>query len=176
MTYALSFLYILIIVAANATATWLIPLPLGGVVSVADLFFGFTFTLRDALHRVYNRRSAVYLLIFLAMMCSAAVLVILQETLRIVLASAIGLLLAEAVDTELFHRMKRHWIIRVFSSNAISIPFDSFLFFTIAFAGIFPNDVILSLILTTTAIKYSVSIVGVLLVYPVFTVFAKERV
>jgi uncharacterized PurR-regulated membrane protein YhhQ (DUF165 family) len=75
---------------------------------------------------------------------------------------------SEALDTELFHRLKRHCVIRILTSNAISVPLDSALFFLIAFAGILPNDMLLSLIVTATIVKYSMSIIELVLVYPAF--------
>jgi len=161
-------LYIAIIVFSNISASWFVSVPFGGTLSVADLTFGLVFTLRDAVHHVYRRRDIIYLFIFIALLCSTIALFILQEPLRIVLASAIGLFFSEALDTELFHRLKRHWIIRILTSNAISVPFDSALFFLIAFAGILPNDMLLSLIATATIVKYSISIIALVLVYPAF--------
>jgi len=161
-------LYIAIIVFSNISASWFVPIPFGGTLSVADLTFGLVFTLRDAVHHVYRRRDIIYLFIFIALLCSTIALFILQEPLRIVLASAIGLVFSEALDTELFHRLKRHWIIRILTSNAISVPFDSALFFLIAFAGILSNDMLLSLIATATIVKYSISIIALVLVYPAF--------
>jgi uncharacterized PurR-regulated membrane protein YhhQ (DUF165 family) len=161
-------LYIAVIVFSNISAYWFIPLPFDGVLTVADLTFGLVFTLRDAVHHVYRRRDIIYLFIFIALLCSTLALCILQEPLRIVLASGVGLAFSEALDTEMFHRLKRHWIIRILTSNAISVPFDSALFFLIAFAGILPNDMLLSLIVTATIVKYSMSIIALILVYPAF--------
>ncbi|MFY8167582.1 MAG: VUT family protein, partial [Candidatus Limnocylindrus sp.] len=42
----------------------------------------------------------------------------------------------ETVDTEIYHRLRsRSWLMRVFSSNAISVPLDSIAFTVVAFAG-----------------------------------------
>ena len=57
-------IYITAVLVANYTATWFIPLPVFGMVSVGTLVFGITFTQRDRVHR-YGRR-AVYTMIFLA--------------------------------------------------------------------------------------------------------------
>ena len=57
-------IYILAVLAANYTATWFIPLPIFGMVSVGTLIFGITFTQRDRVHR-YGRK-AVYAMILLA--------------------------------------------------------------------------------------------------------------
>ena len=51
-------IYILAVLAANYTATWFIPLPIFGMVSVGTLIFGITFTQRDRVHR-YGRRGGL---------------------------------------------------------------------------------------------------------------------
>lgn len=56
---------------------------------------------------------------------------------RIILASFIAIVLAEAADTEIYQRLLQHsWLARVAASNAVSIPLDTLLFSTIAFAGV----------------------------------------
>jgi len=55
-------IYIAAVLIANYTATWFIPMPIFGLVSVGTLVFGVTFTQRDRVHR-YGRRS-VYAMIF----------------------------------------------------------------------------------------------------------------
>jgi hypothetical protein len=49
-------LYIAAVLAANYTATWFIPLPIFGMLSVGTLIFGITFTQRDRVHR-YGRKA-----------------------------------------------------------------------------------------------------------------------
>ena len=44
-------IYITAVLVANYTATWFIPLPVFGLVSVGTLVFGVTFTQRDRVHR-----------------------------------------------------------------------------------------------------------------------------
>ena len=56
-------IYIVAVLVANYTATWFIPLPIFGMVSVGTLVFGITFTQRDRVHR-YGRK-VVYLMIFI---------------------------------------------------------------------------------------------------------------
>ena len=57
-------IYIIAVLVANYTATWFIPLPIFGMVSVGTLVFGITFTQRDRVHR-FGRKS-VYFMIFVA--------------------------------------------------------------------------------------------------------------
>jgi membrane associated rhomboid family serine protease len=55
---------------------------------------------------------------------------------RFLIASFGAILLSEGVDTEIYHRLRqRSWLMRVFSSNAVSVPLDSITFTVVAFAG-----------------------------------------
>ncbi len=57
-------IYITAVLAANYTATWFVPLPVFGMVSIGTLIFGITFTQRDRVHR--HGRKAVYAMILAA--------------------------------------------------------------------------------------------------------------
>lgn len=157
--------YLAAVLTANLTATLFMPFPIFGQVAVGTLIFGLTFTQRDRLHRF--GRPVVYRMIGLAAVLTLLLLLsykflwgqglvlwleargwlwlaegmrILREgTLRVIIASITALVLAESVDTEVFHRARqRSWLLRVLRSNAVSIPVDSLVFNLIAFAGIFP--------------------------------------
>ena len=78
---------------------------------------------------------------------------------RVFLASFLAILIAESADTEIFHLYRdRSWLGRVFRSNAVSIPVDSFLFNLIAFAGspLFPVGVLFKVILGEIVAKFTV--------------------
>ena len=138
-------IYILAVLAANYTATWFIPLPVFGMLSVGTLIFGVTFTQRDRVHR-FGRRP-VYLMIFLAALGMVLESVFLGVEWRIILASFIAIVLSETADTEIYHKLlHRSWIQRVTGSNLVSIPLDSLLFNLIAFAGIFAPTMLASII------------------------------
>lgn len=127
-------LYILATLAANYTAAWFLPLPFFGVISVGTLFFGITFTQRDRVH--HYGRPAVYATIAAAAVLNALESVFLGIPGRIIVASFTAIVLSEAADTEVYHRLlQRSWLVRVASSNAVSIPLDTCLFTLIAFAG-----------------------------------------
>jgi queuosine precursor transporter len=161
--YLWSALYALIVVAANMTATLFLPIPLPIKISVGTLLFGFVFPVRDRVH-VYGYRWAWYTVIF------AAVVNLFLATaggvsFRVVLASFLAILISEGIDTEVFQRSSLSWLGKVYTSNAISIPLDSALFVTIAFAGVLPNDVAVQLVFGQILIKYSIAaIVGLGLV------------
>jgi len=129
-------IYIVAVLLANYTATWFIPMPVFGLVSVGTLIFGVTFTQRDRVHRF--GRKAVYLMIFIAAVGMVLESLLLDVPWRIILASFIAIVLSETADTEVYQRLLHlSWFQRVARSNIISIPLDSLLFNVIAFAGVF---------------------------------------
>ena len=126
--------YILCTLLANFTFDTFIPLPLFGLLSVGTLFFGVTFTQRDRVHR-YGR-TQVYTMIFVAALTNMLLSFYLGIPLRFLLAGFLAIVLAEAADTEVYQRfISRRWLMRVATSNAVSIPIDSVTFTLIAFAG-----------------------------------------
>ena len=147
-------LYIAAVLAANYTATWFIPLPLFGMVSVGTMIFGITFTQRDRVHR-YGRK-AVYFMIFLAAVGMMLESLFLGVPWRIILASFIAIVLSETADTEVYHRLlHRPWIQRVTGSNLVSIPLDSLLFNLIAFAGVFAPLMMVQIIFGEIVTKFA---------------------
>lgn len=147
-------IYILAVLAANYTATWFIPLPVFGMVSVGTLIFGVTFTQRDRVHR-FGRRNVYF------MIGAAAVGMVLESLFlgvewRIILASFIAIVLSETADTEIYHRLlHRRWIQRVAGSNLVSIPLDSLLFNLVAFAGVFAPGMLLAVIFGEIVAKFA---------------------
>ena len=129
-------IYIAAVLLANYTATWFIPMPVFGLVSVGTLIFGVTFTQRDRVHRF--GRKAVYFMILLAALGMVLESVLLDVPWRIISASFIAIVLSETADTEVYQRLLHlGWFQRVARSNLVSIPLDSLLFNAIAFAGVF---------------------------------------
>ncbi len=156
-----SMIYLVCVLIAQYTATWVLPFPIpiiGGAITVGVLFFGVTFTARDRVHKL--GRKHVYIMIGLAVLGSLAETLLLGVPLRIIIASAIAIAIAETADTEVYHRLlNRSWFVRVISSNAISIPLDSLLFAGIAFVGLLPNFIVVKIIYTEIIIKYIVGLV-----------------
>jgi uncharacterized PurR-regulated membrane protein YhhQ (DUF165 family) len=129
-------IYIAAVLVANATAETFIPLPFFGLVSVGTLFFGLTFTQRDRVHRA--GRPQVYTMLVVTAVLATVESIVLDVPWRIIVASCLAILLAEAADTEVYHRLRSQgWYRRVAGSNAVSIPLDSIIFTVTAFAGIF---------------------------------------
>jgi queuosine precursor transporter len=126
--------YIVCTLLANFTFDSFLALPLYGQLSVGTLFFGVTFTQRDRVHRFGRGRA--YQMIAVAALANLALSAYLGIPLRFLLAGFLAILIAEAADTEMYQRfIKRRWLTRVATSNAVSIPIDSLTFTAIAFAG-----------------------------------------
>lgn len=160
MLFAL--LYILATLAANFTATWFLHFPLFGQVSVATFIFGITFTARDRVHSQLGRTN-VYIMIGTAALLNLAVTLAGGVEWRIVAASLIAIVLAETADTEIYqHFIDNTWGMRVLKSNSVSIPLDSLLFNLIAFAGVFSNAEVASIIFGEIVFKAIVSAVTAL--------------
>lgn len=147
-------IYIIAVLAANYTATWFIPLPIFGMVSVGTLVFGITFTQRDRVHRF--GRKPVYLMIFVAAMGMALESLFLGVDWRIISASFIAIVLSETADTEIYQKLlRRSWMQRVIGSNLVSIPLDSILFNLIAFAGVFAPGLLVAIIFGEIVTKFA---------------------
>jgi len=147
-------IYIVAVLAANYTATWFIPLPIFGMVSVGTLIFGITFTQRDRVHR-YGRK-AVYGMIMVAAVGMVLESLFLAVEWRIILASFIAIVLSEAADTEIYHQLlHRSWLQRVTGSNVVSIPLDSLLFNLIAFLGVFEPAMLVAIIFGEIVTKFT---------------------
>ena len=154
-------IYVIAVLIANYTATWFIPLPIFGMVSVGTLVFGITFTQRDRVHRF--GRKPVYLMIFIA-----AIGMVLESTFlgvewRIITASFIAIVLSETADTEVYQRLiKKPWMKRVIGSNLISIPLDSILFNIIAFYGVFQAGMLIAIIFGEVVAKFATGFIAAL--------------
>ena len=152
-------LYIAATLAANYTATWFIHFPVFGQVSIATFIFGITFTARDRVHQSLGRTN-VYRMIAIAAVLNLIVTIAGGVEWRIVAASLIAIVLAETADTEIYHHfIDNTWGMRVFKSNSVSIPLDSLLFNLIAFAGVFSNVEVASIIFGEIVFKGLVSAV-----------------
>lgn len=155
-------IYIAATLAANYTATWFIHFPVFGQVSIATFIFGITFTQRDRVHNKLGHKN-VYIMIGVAAVLNLAVTILGAVEWRIILASFIAIILAETADTEIYqYYINNRWWLRVLKSNSVSIPLDSLLFNTIAFAGVFSNWEVASIIFGEIVVKGIVSAVAAL--------------
>jgi len=153
-----SIIYVTVVLSANYTATWFIPLPIFGLVALGTLLFGVTFTARDYVHRL--GRSKVYVMIFIAALSSAGLAWLGATPWRVVFASVVAIILSETADTEVFQKlMEKPWLERVTVSNSISVPLDTALFNILAFGGVFPGPVLAAIISGEIVVKFAVGVI-----------------
>jgi queuosine precursor transporter len=160
MKYIYSFLYILTVVASNILASTIL-FDFGGVavLTVGTLTFGLVFFLRDLIHR-YGKKY-VYSIIFVSLLVSIFVNLITNTPMQIVIASALGLIIGEIADTEIFERLRsKSWLTKALTSNILSVPLDSIMFNVIAFIGSELQGQIIQL--TIADVLYKLIIAGLL--------------
>ncbi|NSW51711.1 MAG: queuosine precursor transporter [Anaerolineae bacterium] len=151
------------------------------------LIYALTFTLRDMVHKtagVKNARMIVMaggvinlLMAFMFWLVSIlpadpsvgpqdAFNSVLSPVWRIVIASIIAEVLSELTDTEIYqawvnrHQHKQQWL-RVLVSNAVSIPIDSLIFCWIAFGGVYPPQVVWSIVLSNILVKVGITVFSI---------------
>ena len=187
---ALSVFYVAAQMLADITSLRII-LFFGLSMDAGTLIYPITFTLRDLVHKVAGLKVA-RLLIFLAaginlfmagLFWLVAILppdpavglqkefgLVLSPVFRITIASIIAEVVAELIDGQVYEIWVRRfggryqWG-RVLASNLISVPVDSFLFATIAFAGVLPPKVILSIILANVLVKLFIALLSIPAIY-----------
>jgi hypothetical protein len=134
----------------------------GRAVDMGTFIYPLTFTLRDVVHKLLGRSAARTLVVTAAFVNVAMAgylswtasvpsdasfafgdeyATLLGPLWRIVLASIVAELVAELVDTEIYHWWvtkvtTRHQWARVLVSNGISVPLDSALFVVLAFGAL----------------------------------------
>jgi uncharacterized PurR-regulated membrane protein YhhQ (DUF165 family) len=162
--YTWMVVYIVAVMAANYTATWFIPLPVFGLLSVGTLIFGITFTARDFVHKM--GRPYVYGMIGAAAILTSIMALFTDTPYRIILASFVTILIAETADTEVYQRfIQQPWLVRVSASNAVSVPLDSILFSMLAFFGVMPTIDIVAIIWADIIWKWATGLAFALLHY-----------
>ncbi len=164
-------------------------------IDAGTLTYPLTFTLRDLVHKVGGRHVARVVILATAALNVVAALAfwataslpadaavttaaqdwfgpVLNPVLRITAASVVAQVVAELLDTEVYHRFvvrfghRWQWG-RVLTSNAVSIPVDSIVFVAIAFGGVVPLGVAVSIIWANIVVKGLTSVVTVPLIYAV---------
>lgn len=166
-------------------------LQLGGLTLAGGiLLIPFSFTIRDLMHRCVGYENAKKIVWATAILnLVVAVLMIVLDALpaaipengemwhivmgaswRVILASFIGQLVSDLLDTYVFEKFtrkfgdKKTWL-RVAGSNLVSTAADSALFSFLAFYGVLPTSVIIASVWSSFIVKYIVSIVATPLAY-----------
>lgn len=150
-------LYIVVVLTANYTALWFIPLPVFGLVAIGTILFGVTFTARDYVHRL--GRAKVYIMIFVAALSSAVLVWIGATPYRIIIASITAIVISEGADTEIYQKLiSKPWFVRVTGSNLLSVPLDTILFNLLSFFRVFPSNILISIIIGEIIVKYIIGL------------------
>ncbi len=158
----------------------------GFSIDAGTFIYPLTFTLRDLVHKRLGKnvaRRVIFLAaginLFMAMFLQFAAWLpqdaswglgnefaaILGPVWRIVIASIVAEVIAELIDTEVYHfwvtRITRRfqWL-RVLVSNSVSIPVDSLIFCWGAFGWALPHSVVWSIFFANVIIKGLVTIVS----------------
>jgi hypothetical protein len=144
---ALIVAYVAIVAVSNLLVDKFIDLGPFGLLSAGTITFGITFTIRDLAHQASARaglgRRPVFLMIGIAALVNVVVAMATNTPARFLVASFLAILISEGIDTEIYHRLRtRSWLVRVLSSNAVSVPLDSSIFTIVAFFGVEGYDVI----------------------------------
>ncbi len=186
-------LYLFFSFAGNIAATKVTYF--GSLVMDAGFIYSLTFTWRDLIHKQLGRSAAIttiwlstainllaalYFQIVVLMPAEpswaaaggqAAWEFLFSLQFRIVLASIITALIAELIDTQVYHLWTRgiginrpQWT-RVLVSNSISIPIDSVLFPLIAFLGVISADAMVQMFWTNLIVKVIVTMLAFWTIY-----------
>lgn len=181
--------YAIIAVASDIFANKM--LNLGGLALAGGiLLVPFSFTIRDLMHKLIgfeNAKRVVWTTAFINL-AIAALLVLLDAmpaavdgfdaqwhavmgtSWRIIIASFLAQVVADLMDTYSFEwftklfKGKKVWA-RVALSNLISCPIDSILFTTVAFAGVLPANVAINSIISSTIVKFVISLIAIPIAY-----------
>ena len=180
--------YVLFQLLADITAAKIITL-FGLFVPGGTLIYALTFTWRDLVHKQLGKKAAVTTIWVAAaanvIMALYFILIVKiapapfwpnQEAFaatlgiipRIVAASIVAELIAELIDTEVFHfAQERKWPqwIRVLISNGISLPIDSVVFVALAFVGTMPLTALWDITWGQVAIKGAITVLSIPLIY-----------
>lgn len=166
-------------------------LQLGGLTLAGGiLLIPFSFTIRDLMHRCVgyeNAKKIVWVTAILNLIVALLMIVldalpaaipengemwhtIMGASWRVILASFIGQLVSDLLDTYVFEKFtrkfgdKKTWL-RVAGSNLVSTAADSALFSFLAFYGVLPTPVIIASVWSSFVVKYIVSVIATPVAY-----------
>lgn len=165
------FLYLLTIVVANILTAKFRPFILFDglvIIPVGSLLVGATFMLRDVV-QVKHGKQKTYRTILAALILSAVMSAVLGDTVHVAAASAAAFFVSEAIDTEIFTRLRRSIANRVLLSGIVGGTVDSALFviFGISPAGanVLTWEQVPFAIIGQTAVKAAVQIAAVMIAW-----------
>jgi uncharacterized integral membrane protein (TIGR00697 family) len=163
----------------------------GFSIDAGTFIYPLTFTIRDLVHKRLGKKVARTVIVlaaginlFMAAFFQFAAWLpqdaawglgreftsILGPVWRIVLASITAEVIAELIDTEVYHfwvtriTRKYQWA-RVLTSNAVSIPIDSLIFCWLAFGFTLPHSVVWSIFWANVIVKGLVTVISLPAIY-----------
>lgn len=184
-----SIIYVVIGMLSNISSLRIVEV-LGISMDAGTLLYPLTFTLRDLIHKKSDKKTAIhivyigvvmnllmFIVFFIVSKLPADMLVgeqkefgqVLVGSWRIIIASIVAMFIAEIADSQIYQwyadKFKKYQFMRVLTSNFISVPLDSAIVTLIAFYGVMPNSVLISITLVNIAIKYIITLVTVPSIY-----------
>jgi uncharacterized PurR-regulated membrane protein YhhQ (DUF165 family) len=128
--------YVLVIVVANVVTAMFQPLTVAGIIIPCGSFLvGVTFFLRDFIQLRVGKRK-VYKLIVLSAVISGFISLVLGDALNVAIASVISFFGSEALDTEVFTRLRVSVKKRIVVSGLVGGVLDSTIFIVLALSPI----------------------------------------
>ncbi len=163
----------------------------GFSIDAGTFIYPLTFTIRDLVHKRLGKKVARTVIVlaaginlFMAAFFQFAAWLpqdpawglgpefasILGPVWRIVIASIAAEVIAELIDTEVYHFWvtritRRYQWTRVLTSNAVSIPIDSLIFCWLAFGFTLPHSVVWSIFLANIIVKGLVTVISLPAIY-----------
>jgi hypothetical protein len=163
----------------------------GFSVDGGTFIYPITFTLRDMVHKLLGRAAARTIIVTAALInlvmagffaflsalppdpttpSPGAFAAVLNPVWRIVVASIGAEVVAEFLDTEIYHLWvtrvtRRYQWARVLISNAISIPIDTLIFSWGAFGGVLPTPVVWEIFWFNVVVKGGTTLVSLPAIY-----------
>lgn len=164
--------YIAVIAIANVITASFAPFHFGVFIVPAGTFIvGATFILRDLVQNAIGR-SDTYGVIGVALLISAISSFLLGDTLLITAASAVSFVVSEALDTEIYSRLKASITKRIFISGLFGGTVDSAVFVIIGLspigAGFLPWGAVPAAIIGQVIVKGVMQGVGALVVRSIY--------
>ena len=197
---ALAAVFITSLLVANVIAVKV--LAVGPIaVSAGVLAYPLTFVVTDSIAEVYGRKTTTRL-VWIGFACSLLMVAFIYVTgvmpgagiweaqeaydrilggvPRVVLGSMVGYLVSQNHDVYAFDFWRRktngrHLWFRNNASTVVSQAIDTSLFITIAFWGVVPNDVFVSMFLGQYLVKVIIALVDTPVVYGVVMMIVNER-
>lgn len=185
-------LYVAAQILADVTSLRILMIA-GFSIDGGTLIYPFTFTLRDLVHKVAGIAvaralivtAAIVNLIMAGLFHIVSIMpadmavgpqvefgTVLAPVWRIVIASILAEVVAEFIDGEVYQawmeRVGEKWQwMRVLLSNSVSVPLDSALFVVVAFGGVLPVAVTMSIFAANVIVKGAVTLVSMPWIYVV---------